>query len=86
MINVENTTNFIAWVLQIIVLPIIRTNLYIHLLFCCSTFSIFSPKKKKKRKRFIEFQKITVEKMKNSKIATNSTKKYLQNDVAKIDW
>ena len=24
--------------------------------------------------------------MKNSKIATNSTKKYLQNDVAKIDW
>ena len=33
MINVENTTNFIAWVLQIIVLPIIRTNLYIHLLF-----------------------------------------------------
>ena len=24
--------------------------------------------------------------MKNAKIATNSTKKYLQNDVAKIDW
>ena len=24
--------------------------------------------------------------MKNAKIAINSTKKYLQNDVAKIDW
>ena len=24
--------------------------------------------------------------MKNAKIATNFTKKYLQNDVAKIDW
>ena len=24
--------------------------------------------------------------MENAKTATNSTKKYLQNDVAKIDW
>ena len=24
--------------------------------------------------------------MKNAKTATNSTKKYLQNDVTKIDW
>ena len=41
MINVESTTNFIAWVLQIIVLPIISTNLYIHLLFCLSASITF---------------------------------------------
>ena len=32
--NTENTTNFIAWILQIVVQSIIRTNLYIHLLCC----------------------------------------------------
>ena len=43
MINVEYTKIFIAWVSQIIVLPIIRTNLYIHLLFCLSaSITLFS--------------------------------------------
>ena len=88
LINAENTTNLIIWVLKIVVLPIIRTNLYIHLLCCwsatnyilstsfCTIFVIkvivvlaFSKKSKWKMLKLLQIL----------------LKKYLQNDVAKID-
>ena len=49
MINVENTTNFIAWVLQIIVLPIICNIFVIKVVVVLA-----SKKKRKKKKRLIE--------------------------------